>query len=241
MAITKNKLVRKFSTVPNAIITDLNVSAGALRVYLYLISKPDGWEVINGVIQSQLDIKQAQTIANYWKELISAGWINRTRTINDKKQYSGGYDYQLNEEPILDNTHNVENPQCGKSLDRENPEYILSKTDLISKPESKVITNKRDEFDFYGFVENEVIAINEWLTYKKERKQPYTATGLKGLRAALIDLKTKGQLITAIQKSIANNWSGIFEDKIITQVANQKPSYHTMGDFTNAIPGEVEF
>ena len=79
------------------------------------------------------------------------------------------------------------------------------------------------------------------MTYKKERKQPYTATGLKGLRAALIDLKTKGQLITAIQKSIANNWSGIFEDKIITQVANQKPSYHTMGDFTNAIPGEVEF
>lgn len=232
MAIIKNKLVRKFSTIPNAIITDLNVSSGALRVYLYLISKPDGWGVINGVIQAQLDIKQAQTIANYWKELINAGWINRTRILNDKKQYSGGYDYQLNEEPILNDTHNVENPQYGKSLPRENPENILSKTDLISKTESKVSTNKRDEFNFDGFIENEVAAINEWLTYKKERKQAYTTTGLKGLKTLLTNLKTKGQLLTAINNSIANNWSGLFEDKIITQVAKNKPSYHTMGDFT---------
>jgi DNA-binding transcriptional regulator GbsR (MarR family) len=32
-----------------------------------------------------------------------------------------------------------------------------------------------------------------------------------------------------------------FERANCALVANQKPSYHTMGDFTNAIPGEVEF
>ena len=32
-----------------------------------------------------------------------------------------------------------------------------------------------------------------------------------------------------------------FERANCALVANQQPSYHTMGDFTNAIPGEVEF
>lgn len=73
MSIIRNKITKKFTTVPNLIIIDDKLSHGAFRVYSYLLSKPDGWKVINSDIQQKLNIRQAQTLANFWKELTNSG------------------------------------------------------------------------------------------------------------------------------------------------------------------------
>jgi hypothetical protein len=79
------------------------------------------------------------------------------------------------------------------------------------------------DFDLSMFSEEEIEAINTWIQYKKESKQTYTPTALKGLRAKLLNLKNKGQLVSSINNSIGNNWAGLFEDKTVTQTfANQE-------------------
>lgn len=106
MSIIKNRLSRNFTTLPNAIITE-KISANAFRIYCYLISKPDGWTVLNNDIKLQLDIKHDRSIAKCWKELITTGWVTRQKMVNDEGKFSGGYDYQLNEIAILPDEQNI--------------------------------------------------------------------------------------------------------------------------------------
>ena len=157
MSIIRNRITKKFTTIPNLIILDSKLSSGAFRVYAYLLSKPNGWKVINSDIQKQLNIRQTQTLANYWKELISLGWISRCRVKDNSGKIIGGFDYELNERPVtqnveattLSNNHNMEKPQCGKSINRENPQYInntkeqeQNKTDLINTYSPTPLTNQ---------------------------------------------------------------------------------------------------
>lgn len=121
--IIKNRLVKKFTTVPNAIITDQNISDRALRIYLYLISKPDGWQVNNADVMKQLNIKSEETLSAAWKGLIETGWINRTHKIGANGKFLGGYDYALNEFPHAEingqNTEPGKNPDPGKTRSSE--------------------------------------------------------------------------------------------------------------------------
>lgn len=201
MSVIRNKITKKFTTIPNLIIIDSKLSHGAFRVYSYLLSKPDGWKVINADIQEQLNIKQAQTLANYWKELISSGWISRHRLKDKEGKIIGGYDYELNEYPVLHNmeatisgnNHNMENPQYGKSINRENPHSLnntkgqeQNKTEpnntnppnplLIQEPsktKSGIIGEWLNQVEYQGcqFTDAEIQAINAWASYKTAKAE----------------------------------------------------------------------
>lgn len=87
-------------------------------------------------------------------------------------------------------------------------------TDNVTDKNKKQKTSSDVVFDFSDFSESEVISINEWLDYKKERKESYKQqAGLTKLRNLMLDLKSKDQLIHAIDRSITNSWKGLFEDK----------------------------
>lgn len=59
-------------------------------------------------------------------------------------------------------------------------------------------------------------SVSEWLRYKSERGQAYKQTGLnalyKKIRAAVDDIGERA-VISAISKSISNNWQGLFFDR----------------------------
>lgn len=60
-------------------------------------------------------------------------------------------------------------------------------------------------------------AINQWITYKKEKGQGYKPTGLKSLVAQIRNkVETHGEVavIQIIEQSMAANWQGIIWDKI---------------------------
>jgi hypothetical protein len=115
MALLLNNLKNNFSTIPNDIITDKNLSHGAKLVFIYLASKPDKWEVYNQDIKKSLNIGQDKTIAKYFKELTDNGWIKRHKKTNDKKQFIGGFDYELFPQAQLVKNHNVDNAKDGKN------------------------------------------------------------------------------------------------------------------------------
>lgn len=122
MAILKNKLKQEFTQIPNELIVDNRLSMGAKLVYVYLTSKPDGWKVWNGDIQKALNIKDSGTMSKYWKELLNAGWVNRTRAKDEDGKFCGGYDYQLNIIPITDEDLIEEKPTLGENPDYNNTE-----------------------------------------------------------------------------------------------------------------------
>ncbi len=144
MSILRNPLKSNYSKIPNALICDTNLSAGAFRVAAYLFSKVDGWEVNNHDIKKTLGIGQNSTIAGYWKELLEAGWVTRERIRGEKNAIAGGYDYQLMLEPSLAAIHIVGNATLGDSQTHNNNDSF-SKTE-----ESNPLTPKGELSDSHA-------------------------------------------------------------------------------------------
>ena len=96
MSILHNKLASGFTMLSNNIITDNRISSHAFRVYVYLASKPNGWNVNNQDVQTKLNIKRRETIAGYWKELIDNGYITRVTRLSANGNPTGSYDYIIN-------------------------------------------------------------------------------------------------------------------------------------------------
>ena len=98
MSVLKNKLKDKFVTVPQEMIMSKELSFGAKVLYCYLVSKPNDWVIRNSELMGALNISK-DTIAKYFKELVSTGWIDRKRQVDSQNQFTGLYDYVIYETP----------------------------------------------------------------------------------------------------------------------------------------------
>ena len=134
MSIIVQETDVKFTKIANVLITDTRLSAGAKILYCYLRSKPTNWKVINADIIKTLQVSQ-ETVAKYFKELISAGWIDRKKETNEKGQMLGGYIYFLYDLPK--ETKPETKPDAEKPFIRENPldnnnTNTTNKTELLN-------------------------------------------------------------------------------------------------------------
>lgn len=70
-------------------------------------------------------------------------------------------------------------------------------------------------FNFEGFSETEITAVNEWLDYKKEIKDFYkTQIGLNKFRTNLLNFKRdQKNIIALIDYAISHEWKGVYEVK----------------------------
>lgn len=169
-----------FAKIPNAAAIDLSISDGALRVYLYMSTKPDDWLFNNRDIQHKLNIKRSETIAKYWKELITSGWISRQPVLNSNGRPTGYFDYVINFEPIKPVPENTEVVSPTTDKPSADSQQIL---DNSSYSNNEVITNNNNTpsslikenvggvwFQLIKnlalkFNENELTAIDVWFNY----------------------------------------------------------------------------
>ena len=128
MSVLHNRFNINFVQIPNTVITDTRISMQARLVYIYLRSKPDMWTVYNAEVMKSLGIKSTESMAKYWNELESSGWIIR------KKTKVGTFDYELcelsaNELDANESESTAEKTLYGKNTYREktpegkNPDY----------------------------------------------------------------------------------------------------------------------
>ena len=135
MNTLKNELKAKYSQIPNELVTDLTISAGALRVLLYLFTKPDNWNVYNADICNQLDISE-KTLTKYWSELLSSKWLRREKKQTKDGKFTGGYSYLIGSFTISEKSSESE-----KSSDHSNNKPIQKKETDISYDDFSSIWN----------------------------------------------------------------------------------------------------
>lgn len=98
MSILRNRFFQKFCMVPNDAVTDTRLSIPARIVYVYLLSRPDGWMVRNQEVMDSVGIKNMRAMAKCWNELVSSGWIRREKA-PPKTDGAGTYSYEILETP----------------------------------------------------------------------------------------------------------------------------------------------
>ena len=136
MNTLRNKLKQQYSQIPNELITDLSLSNGALRVLLYLFTKPDEWNIYNKDIQKQLNISD-KTLAKYWKELLASRWLRRTKRPPSDGKFAGGYLYQIGNFSISEESSEKE-----KSSEHSNNKPINKKLTSFSADEAVSMWNE---------------------------------------------------------------------------------------------------
>lgn len=175
MSIVVQETDVKFTKIANVLITDQRLSSGAKVLYCYLRSKPTNWKVINSDIINTLQMSQ-ESVAKYFKELISAGWIDRKKEQDEKGQLLGGYIYFLFDLPKK--SIQEETPDTEKTLIRENPRYnnntnTTNKTDLLNNTKTTILPVAKTE-QTIGEVKNEIYELFRAI-YKKHTGNDYLA------------------------------------------------------------------
>ncbi len=231
-----NELKDNFTQVSNEIITDTRITAVAVRVYIYIASKPTGWNVFNQDIQKRLNIKDKQTLANVWKLLISTGYIKRNKITKDMDTNLkvGSYYYKIFAMPVknppLDTTHITEKPTFGKNPPHSNTIPLRNIRTNSNKEEEK----DKKEIIAYKQVENlNIEAIEMWFNYKGKA---YTKQGktlsINKLRKYPLDIQLK-----MVENSILNGYKGLFEVKEYKTLAKVENNQNK-ADISDYVPVE---
>lgn len=217
MTVLKNKITGNFSMIPNEILCAKELSFGARMLFCYLVSKPNDWQMWNSVIMSDLGIKNKDTIAKYFKELIDNKWIERKREMKNGK-LTGGYMYIITFQ-FSGKTSILENAEYGKNQNYNNTD-LSSNTELITNIKEKTNKKEKSDGDYkFNFSEYEiddleefVKPIQDWMDYKKEKHNKYTTKGFQMFVKRLIKLSSGRYELAReiVDISIANNYQGIF-------------------------------
>lgn len=201
MNTLKNELKAKYSQIPNELVTDLTISAGALRVILYLFTKPDDWNVYNADICKQLNISE-KTLTKYWNELLSSKWLRREKKQSKDGKFTGGYNYLIGNFTISE-----ESSVSVKSGEHNN--NIPTKKNLTN---NKKINKKSEIVEYLKTLNLEKInkkSLNEWLDYKN---WDYKRLGINKILSFLDNYSFDVQQ-EIVDNSIMNNYKGLFEPK----------------------------
>lgn len=103
-----------------------------------------------------------------------------------------------------------------------------------SNKENNISNNIDDIINEFNFPLVVVEAVKEWLDYKKEKGQKYKDRGLKALLKTLkkmSDEKGEQALINAINYSMANNYSGIYEPSRVSQKGKENTNNETHNEY----------
>ena len=165
MAKMYKRLGCNFTQISNTIILDKNISARAKGVYLYLVSRPDGWSFkVSNIVSMFKEGRDSIRVAI--KELEESGYISKKPSRSDETNKFDGWDWLIYSEPDRDtetpNPRTTENQQDGNPILRETSKRIsnteLSNTELSNTDNNKKTKAKKEAATKVANVCEEVIA-----------------------------------------------------------------------------------
>ena len=101
-----NKIKENFTTIPNSVIRNKNLSDRARFLFCYMASMSDDWEFYQSAMAKELGYTK-DTLRKYLDELIETGYLQREQR-REKGKFDS-YDYTINYAPSGKNTDTVKN------------------------------------------------------------------------------------------------------------------------------------
>lgn len=150
MNTLKNALKAQYSQIPNDLIIDMDLSSNALRVLLYLFTKPDNWNVYNADICKQLNISE-KSLTKYWKELLNSKWLRRTKKQSSSGKFTGGYIYHIGNFTISEESSvSVKSGGYNNNIPLQQEETNSNnKIKKIEKKDLSELKNTKKDFDIF--------------------------------------------------------------------------------------------
>jgi predicted transcriptional regulator len=101
-----NKIKENFTTIPNSIIRNKNLSDRARFLFCYMASMPNDWQFYQSAMAKELNYSK-DTLRKYMEELLATGYLIREQR-REKGKFDS-YDYTINFSPFMENTNTVKN------------------------------------------------------------------------------------------------------------------------------------
>lgn len=192
MSIIRVSKTENYSVISNSILNDESISWKAKGILIYLLSKPDNWQVYIEHLKKQSTDGRIST-ANGIKELIESGYIIRDYKRTEKGRFEG-YNYIVKENKDKNNIEYdkdlpiSENPitdiSTSENVQLVNTEYkqILNKIstdkhkqeELIKYEDNVYLSNKdyNNLISIYNknTIDNIIIELDNYLTNNPKKK-----------------------------------------------------------------------
>lgn len=203
----KIKINNRFWVIPNALLTNAEISLKAKGLYWYIQSKPDDWDF--SAVRIAYETKDGRDgISAGLKELEQFWYLERHKYKNDKWQWQ--IDYELLEKPRTI----TENPVWIKEETR--PENPATENPATENPATNKTRNTKKEIQKKIYINNARVNdfIIEFIENRKQLKEPMTdlaITKLVNKCAAWILKYSDDEIKTFFDRAIESGWKWVFE------------------------------
>ena len=211
MAVLKSEIKNRYSQIPNSVIHDKDLSDGDYRLLILLYSFPNNWKINQDYLAQKVKCNR-RNVNSKLKRIKEAGYLEIQKNI-DKKKKEVDFIYVLKEQNIM----SVDDVSVGDymSVDDVSVGDTLNNTNINNTNNKENINNNIREQFFENKILNETI--NDWIKYKKEKRDSYKEQGLKSLITQIKNnIKKYGEekVINIIIESMANNYQGIVWNRL---------------------------
>lgn len=209
-----------FTVMSNYHFKEKKMSLKAKGLLSLMLSLPDDWNYsISGLVTLSKDGKDS--VMSALGELEVFGYLERTRLVNSKGQFSG-IEYNIFEEPQLKNPVE-ENTNEGKPiLEKANEgKPTQLNTNKLNNNNNKIINElntKGNDIDVFEDILKDIVNIElrnlyvDYIEMRRLKNKPMTKRGLKMLisrceRISNFNLREQKQMLEA---AIINNWNSVY-------------------------------
>ena len=225
MAILKSEIKNRYSQIPNSVIHDKDLSDGDYRLLILLYSFPNNWKINQEYLAQKVKCNK-RNVNSKLKRIKEAGYLEIQKNI-DKKKKEVDFIYVLKEKNVMSvgDYMSVGDTSVGDymSVGDTSVGDVHNNTNINNTNNNENINNNIQEKFFESEILNETI--NDWIKYKKEKRDSYKEQGLKSLITQIKNnIKKYGEekVINIIVESMANNYQGIVWNRL-EKIPKEKP------------------
>lgn len=179
--IIRRQITSNFTVIPNEAILDTRLSASARWLLVYLLSRPNDWQVQVGDIQKKGGVGREKAY-RLIKELISVGWVRKSISREDNGQW-GGIEYVITDQPEVEEAAVSpcdEKSYLANSLPANHhltKDLKKPRTEKLQNTEKNILSDPAMDADFEEF----------WAAYPKRVNNPK-----KSAKAKYIVIRKRG-------------------------------------------------
>ena len=209
-----------FTVMSNYHFKEKKMSLKAKGLLSLMLSLPDDWNYsVSGLVTLSKDGKDS--VMSALGELETFGYLERTRMINNKGQFSG-IEYHIYEEPQTDNpiaeNTNAVNPILEKTNAEKPPQLNTNKLNTNNNKILKELNTNGNDIDIFEDILKDIVNVElrnlyvDYIEMRRINNKPLTKRGLKMLitrceRLSGLNIREQKQMLEA---AIINNWNSVY-------------------------------